>query len=96
MISIIVQNKIKSSNFTLLPVVGVVVHSYQCVAASEVFDKLHSLGVLNPGGRPGGLDAGPVFESIAVSRQFGVALLRLCAEGRGVRKEGENTNKKIN
>lgn len=49
---------------------------------SGVFDRLHSLGVLKPGGGPGGLDAGSVFEPVAVGRQVGVALLMLLADGR--------------
>lgn len=46
-----------------------------CTVASDAFEKLLSLGVLEPGWRPAGLDAGSVLEALVVSSNVGEARL---------------------
>lgn len=56
------------SHFSTLP-------PKQLAFASDAFEQLLSLGVLEPGRGPAGLDAGPVLETIVVGSQVGEALL---------------------
>lgn len=55
----------------------------QCVVSSDIFQQLLSLGVIKPGRRPGGLDAGSVLETIVVSCQIRVTLPKLGAKRMG-------------